>query len=306
MSNKLKVLITGGTGLIGSFLSKKLREEGHEVFLLSRSKKQIEGITKVYQWDIKRSWIEEGALAGKDIVIHLAGENIGEQAWTSQNRKRILESRTRSTDLLVQELKKESKLPKKILCASAIGFYGSSSEKVFTEQDGPGVGFAAEVTKQWELATDQFRSLGISCSQVRIGIVLSTQGGAMPQMMLPTKLFIGAPIGSGKQRMSWIHLEDLVDVFMFLLAHNVDGKLNAVAPQPVSNSEFMKALRKAMGKFNLAPSLPAFVLRLVMGERADLVLNDQVVSSQKLQDLGFQYNHESLEQALKDLLISSL
>jgi uncharacterized protein (TIGR01777 family) len=306
LSDKGKVLITGGTGLIGSLLSKKLGDEGYEVCYLSRSSRQIDGVSKVFQWDIDKGFIEEDALKDLKVLIHLAGENIGEKAWTPENRKRILNSRTESTQLLIRKLQESGNRPQKVLCASAIGYYGSSNSTVFTEDDAPGSGFAADVTRAWEHETDQFRSLGVPCTQVRIGIVLSTRGGALPQMMLPVKLFAGAPIGSGKQRMSWIHLEDLVDVFQFFVHTNYDGRVNAVAPEPLSNREFMKSLRAVMSKINIAPPVPAFALRLIMGERADLVLNDQAVSSKKLQEMGFKFRFKDLKLALSDLISRSI
>ncbi len=302
------VLITGGTGLIGGVITKELQKKGYAVRYLSRSKRDNDDI-ETFKWDISKSFIEEGAFNGVDTLIHLAGANIGELPWNEKNRKLILESRTKSSQLLVNELRSLAldEKPKQVICASAIGYYmGQGGEKIFEESDKAGAGFPSEVTQDWEKATDDFRSLGIPCAQLRIGIVLSTQGGALPQMMLPTNLLAGAPIGSGKQRMSWIHIEDVAGMFVHALEHQLDGVFNAVGPQPVSNADFMSHLRKAMRKINLAPPLPAFVLKLAMGERASLVLEDLAVSSARIEKAGYQMRFKDLELCLNDLITRSI
>lgn len=303
--NKI-VLITGGTGLLGGAITKELQKKGYRVRYLSRSKQDNEGIES-FKWDIDNSFIEEGAFDGVDTLIHLAGANIGELAWNEKNRKRILESRTKSTDLLCEKLGSLDDKPKQIVCASAVGYYmGQGGEKIFVESDEAGSGFPSEVTQKWEKATDQFRALGIPCAQMRIGIVLSTQGGALPQMMFPTRLLAGAPIGSGKQRMSWIHIEDVAGMFVFAMENQLDAVYNVAGSNSTSNADFMSHLRKAMGKINLAPPLPAFVLKIVMGERASLVLEDLAVSPSRIKEAGYKMRFDDLDDCLKDLLVRSI
>lgn len=300
------VLITGGTGLVGRKITKDLLEQGYAVRYLSRSKKKVEGVT-VFTWDIEKEFIEAAALEELYAIIHLSGANVGEKAWTPEWRKEILSSRTQSTALLLKELKKLDHKPRVVVCASAVGYYmGWGGGSLFDESAAKGQGFLADVTDTWEAATGGFRELGIPCSQLRIGIVLSVHGGALPKIMLPVKCWVGAPLGSGAQRMSWIHLEDLARLFLFAMEQKLDGVFNAVAPEHLSNKSFMQTLRKELKKGNIAPPVPALALRLAMGERAGLLLEDLAVSSEKVQNKGFAFKFPKLREALSDLITRSI
>jgi len=305
--NELKtVLITGGTGLLGKVLTKLLQDDGYKIRYLSRSKQQIKDV-EVFQWNPSKGEIELGALENLHGLIHLAGANVGEKAWTDKQRKRILDSRLDSTKLLVEELEKLEAKPSAIVSASAIGYYmGQAGGVVIKEADRAGEGFLSEVTQKWENATDDFRTLNVPSTQLRIGIVLSTKGGALQKLLLPAKLFAGTHIGDGSQRMSWIHLEDVASMMKFCIESKMEGVYNAVAPQIVTNKSFSRSLRKVLGRFNIAPPLPAFILRLAMGERASLVLEDLAVSNEKIQSTGFEFKFKDLDVALKDLISRSL
>lgn len=305
--NELKtVLITGGTGLLGKVLTKLLQDDGYKIRYLSRSKQQIKDV-EVFQWNPSKGEIELGALENLHGLIHLAGANVGEKAWTDKQRKRILDSRLDSTKLLVEELETLEAKPSAIVSASAIGYYmGQAGGVVFKEADRAGEGFLSVVTQKWENATDDFRTLNVPSTQLRIGIVLSTKGGALQKLLLPAKLFAGTHIGDGSQRMSWIHLEDVASMMKFCIESKMEGVYNAVAPQIVTNKSFSRSLRKVLGRFNIAPPFPAFILRLAMGERASLVLEDLAVSNEKIQSTGFEFKFKDLDVALKDLISRSL
>lgn len=299
-------MITGGTGLLGKVLTKLLQDDGYKIRYLSRSKQQIKDV-EVFQWNPSKGEIELGALENLHGLIHLAGANVGEKAWTDKQRKRILDSRLDSTKLLVEELETLEAKPSAIVSASAIGYYmGQAGGVVFKEADRAGEGFLSVVTQKWENATDDFRTLNVPSTQLRIGIVLSTKGGALQKLLLPAKLFAGTHIGDGSQRMSWIHLEDVASMMKFCIESKMEGVYNAVAPQIVTNKSFSRSLRKVLGRFNIAPPFPAFILRLAMGERASLVLEDLAVSNEKIQSTGFEFKFKDLDVALKDLISRSL
>lgn len=297
-----KILITGASGLIGKKLSRLLKEQGHEVFFLGRTKHASE--TKAYVWDVKKNYIEHGALDGKDIIIHLAGASVAGKRWTDEQKREILESRTLSTKLLADELKRRKHSVKAVIAASAIGYYGFDNvDHAFIETDSPGNDFLAEVVKNWEKEQDQLEEQKVRLVRIRIGIVLSREGGALKELMKPVKLFMGAPLGSGKQYMSWIHIDDLCNMFqMAVNDSSINGAYNAVAPVPVTNHEFTRAVAAAMKKPLLLPPVPGFVLRMMLGEMASLVLRGSKVSPEKIQRAGFQFKFDNIRDALSDLL----
>ena len=295
------ILITGASGLIGTQLTELLHEKGHRIAHLSRTRRS--GKAQTFLWDINRKQIDAEALQPADAIIHLAGENIGDKSWTKERKEEILTSRTNSTALLYDALKNGNHNVKTFISASAVGYYNADSGKAMEENDKGGNDFLAEVVRQWEQSVDQISTLGIRVVKLRIGIVLSEKGGALKEMMRPIKYFTGAPLGSGKQFVSWIHLDDLCLIYLKALEdETLVGPYNAVAPNPVTNKEFTLALAKAMHKPILLPSVPSFALRLLLGEMADIVLKGAKVSSKKIRASGFQFKFENLDDAVKDLL----
>lgn len=300
--NSANILITGASGLIGQRLTDLLFEKGHRIAHLSRTPRSGKVVTFV--WDIQNNKFDREALQATDAIIHLAGAGIADKPWTAARKLELIKSRTESTHLLYDELKKGNHPVKTFISASAIGFYGiDESDNFFTENDKQGRGFLAEVVGQWEAAVDRIATLGIRAVKIRIGIVLSEKGGALKELMKPVKFFVGAPLGSGEQMMSWIHLDDLCRIFVKAVDdEDLRGVYNAAAPNPVSNREFTKTLAKILHKPIILPPIPSFALKLLLGEMADIVLKGAKVSSEKIQKTGFRFKFNKLDDALKDLL----
>ena len=296
------VLITGGSGLIGTRLTEFLIARGYVVSHLGRSRKKNEVHT--FRWDIEKGTIEAGALDNVDAIVHLAGAGVNDKRWTSKRKKEILESRTRSTRLLFETLAKKNHKLSTFISASGIGYYGfGDAQKVFNESDRPGSDFLAVVTSAWENAVDTLRDRAWRLVKIRIGVVLSDRGGALTELARPVKLFAGAPLGSGDQCMSWIHLDDLCGIFIKALEDDrMDGVYNAVAPNPVTNRVMTEAIANALHKPLLLPPIPGFLIKIAVGEIAEVVLNGSVVSSDKIQEAGFTFQFQTLEKALDNLL----
>ncbi len=295
-----KVLITGASGLIGSTLS-ELLSKNHSIVQLGRSKRENKDSSFV--WDIKKNEIEPNAFDEDSTIVHLAGSNVGDKRWTSSWKKEILDSRIRSTRLLFDTIKKNNRSIKTFVSASAIGYYGFESDSVFEEESIPGEDFLAQVTKRWEDEVDKIKSLGIRVVKIRIGIVLSEKGGALDKMVLPIKYGVGSPLGSGQQYLSWIHIDDLCGIFAKAIEdEKMNGAYNAVSSW-VTNSEMTKAIAKTLKKPLWLPNVPSFVLKIILGEMADIVLNGSKVSSEKIKNAGFRFQYSVLENALKDLLV---
>ncbi len=300
------VLITGGTGLVGSRITKMLLEEGYEVAHLSRSAKGDEKV-KTYTWDIKKQQIDIEAIRWADAIIHLAGAGVADKRWTAEQKEIILKSRTESSKLLYNTLRKENKKLVAFVSASAIGYYGTDTgELPLTEKSAKGAGFLAEVVDAWEMEVAKIQELDIPTAMLRIGVVLSANGGALKKMMEPMKLGAGAPLGSGKQIMSWIHVDDLAALFIFALENQLKGVFNAVGPHSARNEELTKLLAKVMNKPLLLPSVPKFALKLMLGEMAQVVLGSNYVSSEKIQSSGFNYQYPELYPALEHLITQKI
>lgn len=294
-----KVLITGGSGLVGQCLTQKLLQKGYEVVHLGRTARSTP--VQTYAWDIPESKLDPAVFDGVEHVVHLAGAGVADKPWSVSRKQEIMNSRVKGTELLLDAMDWPAKKPKTLISASAIGYYGDAGMTLCTEETSPGNDFLAEVCKEWEAAAAPADAFTRLCT-IRIGIVLSEQGGALPKMMLPFKLFAGSVLGSGKQMMSWIHLDDLCDMIIFLI-ENEDcvGAYNAVAPLPVAHYSFMKALGHTM-KRPLWMWVPGFVLKLVLGEMAATVLASQFVSNEKIQQAGFRFEYDNVYKALKQLL----
>jgi uncharacterized protein (TIGR01777 family) len=296
-----KILITGASGLIGSSLTKSLIARGHSVAHLGRSKKSDHVST--FLWDPMKGVIDVNALEQIDTIVHLAGAGVAEKRWTHSRKKEILESRTKSTDLLYQTLKNNRHNIQAFISASAIGFYGfGGNDKIFTEDDKPGSDFLAQVTDQWENEVTKIIDLGLRVVKVRIGIVLSEKGGALKEMVKPIKLGLGSPLGTGKQFMSWIHIEDLCDMFVKAVEdETMNGSYNATTTW-CTNEEMTKALANILKRPLWLPPVPSFFLKVILGEMADIVLKGSKVSSEKIRQAGYRYKFPDLNEALKNLL----
>ena len=298
------VLITGGSGLIGKVITRRLLERGYAVRWLVRdpSKAHVHGVS-AYRWNIGEGYLDPAALEGTDAIIHLAGENIGGGRWTKQRKKLLMESRTGSTALLARMLTETPGQVRTFLSASAIGFYGDRpASELITETSTPGDDFLAQVTKAWEAATVAIALSGRRVITVRIGIVLSANGGALQELARPVKWFVGSPLGSGDQVMSWIHEEDLAGAFIHLLEHEeTSGVYNAVAPEPVTNRVLVTAIGHALNRPVLLPPVPALVLKLLLGELSLMVLAGSRVSGKKLEASGYAFRFREVAAALSDI-----
>ncbi len=301
----MKVLITGSTGLVGTALLSVLARDGNTVCRAVRPQSKSTTISKDgfdVAWNPATGELG-GAGVGADAVVNLAGASIAEGRWTKERKELLRTSRIDTTRALVNALAKMSARPRVLVSASAIGYYGDRGDELLTEESRAGTDFLAGLAQEWEAEARKAEALGIRVVLARFGIILAKQGGAMPKMMLPFKFGAGGKLGSGKQWMSWVTLEDVVGILQFALENSsVRGVVNVVAPQPLQNAEFSKVLAKAMHRPALFPA-PAFALRLALGEMADaLLLSSQRVAPQALEKLGYQFLHAGLTSALTRIL----
>lgn len=302
----MKVLVTGSTGLVGTAVGNELAREGHTVCRLIRPVSTVAGGAKEgfdVAWNPATGQLG-GAGVGADAVVNLAGASIAGGRWTKARKQLLRTSRIDTTRALVGALAKMNARPRVLVSASAIGIYGDRGDERLSEESEPGTDFLAGLAQDWEAEALKAEALGIRVVLTRFGIVLARHGGALAKMLLPFKLGVGGSLGSGKQWMSWITLEDVVGAVRFAIENgSVRGAVNVVAPQPVQNAEFTQALAKALRRPGLFPA-PAFVLRLALGEMADaLLLSSQRVSTQKLQGLGYQFRFPELPSALGAVLV---
>jgi hypothetical protein len=295
----MKVAVSGATGLIGTALRESLASDGVEVLALSR-RKSVPPLESV-SWDVENGRFDASALEGTDAVVHLAGEPIARR-WNESRKKAIRESRVQGTRLLVEGLKSLKQRPKVLVSSSAIGFYGNRGDEVLDESSPPGTGFLPETCQAWERAAMEAMGLGLRTAVLRTGIVLSTRGGALGKMLLPFRMGLGGPVGSGRQWMSWIHIDDLVGAIRFILQKDdVMAAVNGTAPSPVTNREFTRALGRALSRPAFLPA-PAFGMKLLFGEMSEILLEGQRVLPKKLSANGFEFRHPELPGALQDVL----
>ena len=302
----MKIIVTGSTGLVGSALVRSLLAEGHQVTRMVRGDSQTFRApgTSAVSWDPEKGSVNAAELEGHDAAVHLAGEPVAGGRWTEEKKRRIRESRVKSTRLLAETLAGLTDKPKVLVSASAIGFYGDRGDEMLHEESASGEGFLSEVSREWEKATLPASQASIRVVHLRIGIVLSAEGGALAQMLTPFKFGLGGPIGGGRQYMSWVALDDVVGIIKHALTHeDVRGPVNTVAPQPVTNAEFVKALGRALNRPAVLP-MPAFALRLALGkEMADsLLLGGARVEPARLKATGYQFAYPELEGALRHVL----
>jgi uncharacterized protein (TIGR01777 family) len=300
----MKVVMTGSTGLVGSALVRSLETAGHGVTRLLRpaSRAQV-GAADVGAWDPAAAHVDSAALEGRELVVHLAGDNIASGRWTAVKKARIRASRVEGTRVLCEAIAKLSQPPKTVICASAIGYYGDRGEEILDESSAPGEGFLASVCREWEAAAQPATECGCRVVLLRIGVILSPLGGALARMLLPFKLGAGGKIGNGKQYMSWISLDDIVEVVQHaMVTEDLRGPVNAVAPNPVTNLEFTKSLGRILSRPTLF-SMPSPVARLAFGEMADAALLASTrVEPLKLKETGYKFRHPELAGALKHVL----
>ena len=301
---KKKIVIAGATGLIGKRICSKLIERGDEVTILTRSvdnaKTAIPRAAKYVYWNLFLSdWMKE--LEGAEAVINLAGENLMAKRWTDAHKKNIRDSRIITTAKLIEAISCLKVKPKVFISASAVGFYGSTENEV-DETSKMGEGFLAELVNDWEKETQKVDELNIRRINVRIGIVLDKNEGALAKMITPFKFFVGGPLGSGNQWMPWIHINDLTNIFLFSVDNdNVKGIINGVTPNPVRMNEFAGTIGKVLNRPSIF-KVPGFVLKIILGEAASVVLEGANVKPKKLQTLGYKFLYDDLEKALTAIL----
>jgi hypothetical protein len=300
----MKILITGATGLIGSKLAKNCIDEGMTVHYLTTSKNKIknEPNHKGFYWNPKDGIIDEACFKGVSAIINLVGATIAKR-WTTAYKKEILESRTSTADLIYSSLEKIDHSIEHFISASGVSIYPNSETKLYTEENEEiDDTFLAEVVVAWEAAADQFKNLSMEVTKVRTGVVLAKESGAFPKIVEPINANIGAPLGTGQQWQSWIHLDDITRLYEFVLKNRIEGTINAVAPTPVTNKKLTQEVAKFLDKSLWLPNVPGFVLKIVLGEMAVLALEGQLVSSRKIEKLGFIFKYANIESAVADLL----
>lgn len=301
------VIITGGTGLIGSRLCQLLHENGYKTVVLTRKKTQdlvANESSLVSFWNPEKGIIDESLIGMADYIIHLAGANIGESRWSSERKQLIQNSRTEPAKFIFETIKKRGNKIKAFITSSAIGYYGSiTSEKIFNETDQPALDFLGETCKKWEEAADEFENSGIRTVKIRTGLVLSKNQGALSKMKIPAKFGISASFGNGKQYLPWIHIDDLCSIYLQAIQNtNMKGPYNAVAPEHVTNNEFNESLIGFYRKNHIKASIPAQILRIFLGEMSDILLEGSRISSDKISSTGYKFRYPELNSALKNLI----
>ena len=300
----MKVLITGATGLIGSAIVKQCHENNIVVHYLTTSKHKLNNdpLYKGFYWNPEKGEIDTNCFEGVETIINLSGSTIS-QRWTQKHKKIILDSRLQSLSVLKHALSKQSHQVKHLISASGIGAYPDSLTNYYDESyPATSQTFLGKVVREWEEAANSFNELGIKVAKIRIGLVLSTKGGALPEMVKPIRIGLGAAFGSGEQWQSWIHINDLANLFVFVMEHHLEGIYNAVASNPVTNSELTKSIARILNKPLFLPNIPKSVMKLILGEMHLLLFESQRVCSKKIENKGFYFKYNNVESALIDLL----
>ncbi len=300
----MNILITGGSGLIGQALTSDLARRGHEVWVLSRSPEEAALGSGIHlaRWDAAtlRGWEEQAARA--DAIINLAGANIGARPWTNERKRLIRDSRVNAGQAVVAALRQSEHRPRVVLQIAGVGYYGIHGDETLIEADAPGTDYLARVAADWEASTTPVADFGVRQVILRTGVVLARKGGVLAPFVLQNRLFAGGPLGSGRQWISWIHIQDLVSAFNFFLERDdAAGVFNVTSPNPVTNAEFGRTVSRVMRRPFWLPA-SAFALRLVLGEMSTLVLDGQRVLPKRLLEMGFQFEFGDLQKALENLL----
>lgn len=300
----MKILVTGGTGFIGRQIASRLLQDGHEMTILTRSTSQLGEVRPgvVYlRADPTQKGRWQAAIEDHDAAINLAGASIFTR-WTAAHKKAIQESRLKTTRHLVEGIPPQSQKPFTLLSASAVGYYGFSGDETLTEDSPPGNDFLAQIAREWEEEAMKAKEKGARVVIMRLGIVLGEKGGALSQLIPLFRKYIGGPVGSGQQWFSWVHIQDLGEAIVFLIKHaEISGPVNICAPNPVTNKDLAKALGKALNRPSIIPT-PGFLVKLVLGEMASIILKGQKVIPKRLQESGFVFQYPEIEQALTSLL----
>ncbi|MEJ5961528.1 TIGR01777 family oxidoreductase [Pedobacter immunditicola] len=298
---KKHILITGATGMIGKELLKALQKEGHTIAVLSRKRVKIKDV-QVYLWDVYRQKIDAGCLDRVDTIVHLAGENVAEKKWTRERKQQIIDSRVLSTQLLYKTIRETPNQVKDFISASAVGYYGDCGEEILTEEKDNGYGFLAECCEKWENAVDKGKDLNLRVVKIRTGFVLKKDEGGLASMDKPVRFFVGAPLGTGQQWVPWIHIKDMVRIYLFAISNpEMQGAYNACAPYPVTNKTLTKAIAHTLNRPVWPIKVPETVLNAILGEMSTVALMSTNTSAQKLLDRGFTFNFTQLDTALKDI-----
>lgn len=299
----MKILITGATGLIGNKLVKLLLAKNHTVYYLTTSKLKIVSKPNYqgFYWNPQQSKIDENCIYEVDTIVHLAGANIAKR-WTNTYKQEIIESRTLSSELLYNLVRKNPNQVKQFISASGTAIYPESFDKIYDEttketEDS----FLSNVVKKWEESANRFQVLGLKVCILRTGIVLSNLGGALPEMVKSIKMGFGAAMGNGKQMQSWIHINDLVEMYCFVIENQLEGLYNAVTPNPISNQELTTVIAKTLKKPLFLPNIPQFLMKIVLGEMSYLLFSSKKLSPEKIIDKGFQYKFSEIKEAIADL-----
>lgn len=298
----MRILITGATGLVGTEIVKQCRKKGIAVNYLTTSKSKLSNNEKYtgFYWNPLQNEIDTDCLQEVDAIIHLVGASISKR-WTEAYKKEILLSRTKTSKLLFKTLQNTPNQVKHIVSASAIGIYPSSLTNYYTEDNTEvSTSFLGQVVEQWEASVDAFSTLNIKIAKIRIGLVLSTKGGALPEIARPIKFGAGAAFGDGKHWQSWIHVTDLASLFLHALEHKLEGVFNGVAPNPETNTQLTKAIATQLKRPLILPNIPKFAMRFVLGEMHILLFESQRVSSKKIEETGFNFEYYSLGMALEE------
>jgi uncharacterized protein (TIGR01777 family) len=301
----MRIVITGGSGLIGIALARELGSAGHEVVALTRDPSRVGPLppgTRAVQWDGKtpQGWgslLDEGTA-----IVHLAGDSVAAGRWTDEKKRRIRQSRVESGRAVLEAIRQAKSRPRALLQGSAVGYYGDCGDEGVDESHPPGDDFLARVCVDWEASTAEAAALGVRRPILRTGIVLSNEGGALPRMALPFRLLAGGPLGGGRQWFPWIHMADEVGAIRFLIEReDADGPFNLSAPEPLTNRDFGRALGRVLNRPSFAPA-PGFALRLLLGEMADALLHGQRAVPRRLLDLGYVFRYPEAAGALRNLL----
>jgi len=302
----MRAIVTGGTGLIGRALCRELVDHGHEVIVLSRNTdRKEEGLPSQVEavgWDAQSATGWGDLVNETDAIVNLAGAGLADGRWTDERKRSILESRVKAGQAVVEAVSAATTRPKVVIQSSAVGYYGPRSDEVLNEDAAPGSDYLARVCFDWEASTAPVERMGVRRPVIRTGIVLSTEDGAFPKILLPFKLFAGGPMGNGSQYWPWIHINDEVRAIRFLMENETaSGPFNLTAPNPLTNKQFASVVGQAMGRPSLMPA-PAFALKLALGEMSTVLLDGQRAVPSRLQELGFEFDFATLDAALKDLL----
>ncbi|WP_017257233.1 TIGR01777 family oxidoreductase [Pedobacter arcticus] len=296
-----KILITGGTGTVGKDLSKALIQNGHEVVLLSRNPSHHSPYN-TFKWDVKKQEIDPNCIQGVDTIVHLAGAGIADERWTDKRKKELIDSRTESIALIYKLLQQENHQVKSIVSASAAGYYSDRDDQLMFEESTPANDFLGDCCIKWEQAVDEGNKLGLRIVKFRTGVILDKYSGALQKIAQPIKYGFGAPLGNGKQWISWIHLKDVTDMYLFGIEHEfITGAFNMCSPHPLTNAELTKAIAKQLKKPLWLPNVPAFALKLALGEMSAVVLGSTKMSTQKIEEIGFGFAYPTIDKALQEI-----